>query len=67
MEYEKVQDAKGYPQHGQEYGMQGQQTCAFAAPPPKQQYCGPAPYSQIYGQRYHLLHRAYGESRRTHY
>ena len=41
--------------------------CAYAAPAPRAQYCHPAPYSQVNGQRYHNLVQAYGQSRRVMY
>jgi len=42
-------------------------TCAFPDPTPRAQYCHPAPYSQVNGQRYHNLTQAYGQSRRVHH
>lgn len=42
-------------------------TCAFPDPTPRAQYCHPAPYTQVNGQRYHNLVTAYGMSRRVHH
>ncbi len=39
--------------------------CAFPSPPPRSQYCQPAQYSTINGQRYQYLVQAYGQSRRV--
>lgn len=39
--------------------------CAFAVSPLRQEYCSPGPFSQVYGQRYHNLTNAYGQSRRV--
>jgi hypothetical protein len=38
-------------------------SCAFPAPPIRNVYCFPAPYSQINGQKYQTLALAYGAPR----
>lgn len=37
--------------------------CAIAPPPPKRQYCTPAPFSSVYGMNRFFVTEAYGQSR----
>jgi len=42
--------------------MSGDSACTFAAPPPRRNYCSPAPFTRCNGQTYNTLSSAYGSS-----
>lgn len=62
-------EAAMFPYQGGKAPVQGMNTnslaCAYPSPTPRAQYCHPAPYTQVGGQKYHTLAQAYGQSRRA--
>lgn len=59
-------DTKGQKMESQQAPQYRQNACAFAPPPPRQDYCAPAQFVATCGERYLNINRAYGRSTLAH-